>query len=101
MRALVGRGWRPRDCSTIDDYCGQLERWVFTAADLLDRRVVACAVSTVRREFAYRDSAGEQVRVRALRVSENGCWCQACQAFWEPTEFHWLARLPGCEPLPA
>jgi hypothetical protein len=41
------------------------------------------------------------VRVRALRVSETGCKCSACGAFWPPERFEWLARLRGCEPLPA
>lgn len=104
LRALAGRGWRPQDCDLIDDYCDRLERWVLTGADLLDRRpVVSLHVPCPRcgARFAYRDDAGESVRVRVLRVSENGCRCQACQAFWEPSEFHWLARLLGCEPLPA
>ncbi|MGZ4585861.1 MAG: DUF7340 domain-containing protein, partial [Mycobacterium sp.] len=42
--------------------------------------------------FAYRrDDAGD--RVRALRVSETGCRCQGCQAYWPPEQFEWLARL--------
>ena len=104
LRALASRGWRPQDCSTIDDYCGQIERWVLIATDLLDRRpVVSLHVPCPRcgAKFAYRDSAGEQVRVRALRVSEDGCKCLACGAFWAPDRFEWLARLLGCEPLPA
>ncbi len=39
--------------------------------------------------------------MRALRVSEDGARCEACWAFWSPNQFHWLARLLGCEPLPA
>ncbi|MGZ3303989.1 MAG: DUF7340 domain-containing protein [Isosphaeraceae bacterium] len=34
-------------------------------------------------------------------MSETGCTCLGCGAFWEPSEFHWLARLLGCAPLPA
>lgn len=98
LRALVGRGRRPQDCELIDDYCARLERWVLTATDLLDRRpVVNLHVPCPRcgARFAYRDSSGESVRVRALRVSESGCRCQACQAFWAPSEFHWLGAVVG------
>lgn len=50
--------------------------------------------------FAYRrDGAGDPVRVRALRVSETGCTCLACGAFFEPERFEWLARLIGCDPV--
>ena len=48
-----------------------------------------------------RDSAGELVRVRVLKVSETGCKCQACGASWGPDRFEWLARLLGCPALPA
>ncbi|MGZ4530362.1 MAG: DUF7340 domain-containing protein [Mycobacterium sp.] len=51
--------------------------------------------------FAYhRGGFGEWVRARALRVSETGCKCLTCGAFWEPERFHWLARLLGCAALP-
>ena len=104
LRTLVGRGWRPQDCQLIENHCAQLEKWVLAATDLLDRRpVVSLHVPCPRcgARFAYRDSAGEQVRVRALRVSELGCKCLSCGAAWAPSEFHWLARLLGCDPLPA
>ena len=55
-----------------------------------------------RARFAYHaNRAGENVRTRALRVSEDGCTCGECGAFWSPEQFHWLARLLGCQPLPA
>ena len=105
LHALASRGWRPQDCELIDDYCAQIERWVLTAADLLDRRpVVSLHVPCPRcsARFAHRrDGAGELVNVRALRVSEDGCKCSACGAFWPPERFEWSARLLGCDPLPA
>jgi hypothetical protein len=27
LHQLAGRGWRPQDCTLIDRYCGELERW--------------------------------------------------------------------------
>ncbi len=101
LHQLTARGWRPQDCLAIDDYRAQLERWVLTAAELLAEhpRVflhVACPRCGAR--TAYRtDSGGEQVRSWALRVSENGCKCSACGAFWPSDRFEWLAWLLGCE----
>jgi len=60
----------------------------------------ACRPSCGAR-FVYRQGAGESVRSWALRVSEDGCECSGCRAFWPPEEFHWLARLLGCVPLPS
>jgi hypothetical protein len=103
LRQLAARGWRPQDCDVIGGYCDRIERWAASAAELLDETLAvtlevpcpSCAAS-----FAYRrDGAGDRVRVRALRVSEAGCECQACKAFWGPEQFHWLARLLGCPPL--
>lgn len=49
-------------------------------------------------KFAYhRDGTGERVRVHALRVSETGCRCLECQAYWPPERFGLLARLLGCD----
>jgi uncharacterized protein with PIN domain len=59
---------------------------------------VACPRCGAR--FAYRDSAGEQVRTRALRVSEDGARCGACGAFWPLDRFEFLAKLLGCPSLP-
>jgi hypothetical protein len=103
LHQLAGRGWRPQDCGLVECYTGRIERWALVAGELLAEtpRVfleVACPRCGAR--FAYRDSAGEQVRTRALRVSEDGCVCQACGAFWPPDRFEWLARLLGCPSLP-
>ncbi len=105
LHQLAARGWRPQDCSLIDGYCAQLQRWAIGAAELLgpEPRVYLrepCPRCGAR--YAYRDGGtGERVRAPALKVSETGCGCGACGASWEPTEFHWLARLLGCPALPA
>lgn len=62
------------------------------------RRRWRCRAPAVRTSWAYRRGHGEQVRVRALRVSESGCECLACGAFWAPERFEWLAKLLGCTP---
>src|SRR5262249_13326036 len=93
---------RPQDVATIGHYCDELAHWTIAATELLapEPRVflpMPCPRCGAR--FAYRfNSSGEQVRTGgALRVSERGCECGACHAHWQPEEFHWLARLIGCE----
>jgi hypothetical protein len=100
----AARSFRPQDCALIDQHCGQVERWVLAAAELLaaeprvylHARCPRCAAA----DAYHRDGAGERVRTRALRVSESGCRCLACGASWGPERFHWLARLLGCPALP-
>jgi hypothetical protein len=104
LHQLVARGWRPCDTTAMGGYASRIEQWVIAAAELLDRRPVLhldvpCPSCAAR--WTYHRNAGEQVRVRALRVSEDGASCGACHAFWPPAEFHWLARLLGSASLPA
>jgi hypothetical protein len=102
LHQLTARSWRPQDCALINGYGAQLERWAMTAAELLaEIPTVALEVACPRCDASFmyrRDSAGDRVRVRTLRVSEAGCECLACGAFWPPERFEWLARLLGCDP---
>jgi hypothetical protein len=105
LHELAARGWRPQDCELIDGYCGRLQHWALTVAELLAPAVrvfLEMPCPRCRARFTYRrDDFGESVRMRALRVGEEGCRCGACGASWEPRQFHWLARLLGCPALPA
>jgi hypothetical protein len=105
LHTLTGRGFRPQDCAVLDGYSGQLERWVLRAAELLGDRPTAVALRlpcpSCGEKWAYRHSGAEVVRAWALKVTETGCECLACRAYWPPDQFEWLARLLGCEPLPS
>ena len=84
----------------MDDCSAQLERWARTAVELLaDHPKVFLHEPCPRcgARHAYHDSGGEQVRSWALKVSETGCVCLACGAFWGPERFGLLARLLGCD----
>ncbi|MGB8503512.1 DUF7340 domain-containing protein [Mycobacterium sp.] len=85
--------------------CDQLGRWALSAAELLGEQIRVFLQFPCPRcgeSFAYRrDDMGEWVRTRTLKVSESGCKCLRCGAGWPPEKFEWLARLLGCEPLPA
>jgi hypothetical protein len=104
LHQLIGRGYRPQDVALITGYSDRLQWWAITTTELLapEARVYlrqpcpACGA-----HHCYRDRSDERVRAPALKVSETGCWCGACQAFWSPDQFHWLARLLGCPALPA
>lgn len=92
LHQLAARGWRPQDCDLINGYYARLERWSFTAEELLgEHPSVALELACPRCEarFAYRRSNGwgDQVRVWALKLSADGCTCLACGAFWEPERF--------------
>jgi hypothetical protein len=97
LHQLAGRGWRPQDCALMTFYVGEIGRWVVAAEGLLAPPVrvdlhMPCPSCGAR--FAYLDDdAGDEMRVWALRVSETGCRCRACQAFWPPERFEFLARL--------
>jgi hypothetical protein len=97
LHQLAGRGRRPQDCRLMAFYTGELGHWVVTAEGFLTPPVrvdlhMPCPSCGAR--FTYRrDDAGDRVRVRALRLSETGCRCQASQAWWPPEQFEWLARL--------
>ncbi len=33
LHQLAARGWRPQDCSVLESYCAQLQRWVIADGD--------------------------------------------------------------------
>jgi hypothetical protein len=106
LHQLAGHGWRPQDYELLSGYCGAIEKWVIATAELLGDRQVAVALRlpcpSCGEQFVYRHNGSESpVRSWALRVSEDGCECQVCRAYWPPQEFHWLAKLLGCETLPS
>ncbi|MCH9735647.1 MAG: hypothetical protein K0U78_14045 [Actinomycetia bacterium] len=90
----------------MDAISGQLERCVVETSQLLGDEVMVvwlrmpCPSCGSRLSYR-RSSGGEPVRSDALRVSEDGCDCLVCRATWSPDQFPWLARLLGCEELPA
>jgi hypothetical protein len=97
LHQLATAGFRPQDCRLIGFYTSEIGRWVSTAQGLLAPVPQVDLPHPCPRcgaRFAYHPAgAGEQVRVRALRVSDTGCRCQACQAYWPPEQLTWLARL--------
>jgi hypothetical protein len=97
LHQLAARGWRPQDCGRIDAYSGRIERWVVLAAELLaaaPRVFLEAPCPRCGAKFSYhRNADGERVRTRALRVSEDGCVCGSCGAFWSPDD---STGSPGC-----
>lgn len=102
LRLFVGQQWRPQDTRSVEQIAGIVEAWVSEIEGLLDpisTKYVSAACPACGERWAYRtDSAGEQVRVPALRiVTETGCTCQACGASWGPEKYLFLCNLLGFE----
>lgn len=101
LRGLTKRNWRPQDTRGIEQIADACEGWVKDINTLLDppprwtlpAACPRCMVAVVRRK----DSGGELVRQPALQLSAGGCRCIACQAFWPPLQFTFLASLLGYE----
>jgi hypothetical protein len=104
LHQLAGHGWRPQDCELLEGYSTQVEKWLIGAGELLGDRQVAVALRlpcpSCGERFVHRRSGDEWVRVWSLKVTEEGCECQGCRAFWPPNQFEWLAKLLGCAALP-
>ncbi len=100
LRAVAARAWRPQDVGLLERYRDELLRWTQAATELLTptpRVFLPMPCPRCSAAVAYhRSGTGERVRTRALQVSETGCQCLACGAFWEPERFEWLARLLEC-----
>lgn len=105
LRQIAAQDRRPQDCELLDAYSATVEAWAVRAAELLGDKPpevalrLPCPSCGVR--FIHRHANGENVRAWALRVSEDGARCQACEATWQPEQFEFLARLLGCPALPA
>lgn len=105
LHRLVGRPWRPQDCSEIDGMCDQLEKWSTDMSELVGEAPVVVPLrlpcpSCGQRFFYRRNRSEETVRSDCLRVSESGAECLGCRAEWAPDQFEWLAKLLGCPALP-
>ena len=77
---------------------------MISASELLGDRALAVPLRmpcpSCGARYARRRINGEIARVDTLKLTEAGCECAECRATWAPSEFHFLARLLGCESLP-
>lgn len=97
------RKWRPQDVRQIEQITGAVAEWAAQIDALLDppkRWTLPYPCPACGERTAYRrDSGGERVRQQALQISEQGCTCGACKAYWPPDKFTWLGRV--LESLPS
>ena len=105
LRATAERDRRPQDCELLDGMTARVEGWTLQAVDVLGDKPPEVALRlpcpACSRRYVHRLSAGERVRSSALRVSEAGARCLACEASWEPSKLEFLAKLLGLPALPA
>ena len=102
LTILAGKSWRPQDTDTITNYALAVSRWSDQIDQLLDpehvKHISTPCPSCGKKDIYRKDSAGERVRQPALRiVTETGCECQACGAFWGPSKYLFLCKLLGFE----
>lgn len=99
LHHLQQHGFRPQDCTAINQISDICEQWVASIKALLDPppRVglpspcPQCGARTV-----YRHDSGELVRQAALQIGPQGCQCGRCRTVWTPDAFVFLAtRLLG------
>ncbi len=101
LRALASRRWAPPDTTQVREYADEIQSWTLSIRALLEPEsvkqvTVACPSCGTR--WVYRNHAGEQVRQSALQiVTDTGCKCLECRAFWPPSSYLWLCRLIGLE----
>jgi hypothetical protein len=98
LTALRARSWRPQDTHAITQIVGALTNWTERIQALLDPEHIkhidakcpACGTKTIYRN----DSTGERIRQPALQlITDLGCTCNACGAFWAPPYYMHLCRL--------
>lgn len=100
LNTLADKGWRPQDVDHVNTITAAVQRWCDSIDALLDpehvKHITAACPSCGKKTMYRKDSAGETVRQPALRIVTNtGCECQACGAFWAPDRYLFLCRLLG------
>ena len=105
LRTTAGReDRRPQDCELLDGMTARVKGWTLQAVEVLRDKPPEVALRlpcpACSKRYVHRLSAGERVRSSALRVSEVGARCLACEASWEPSKLEFLAKLLGLPALP-
>lgn len=92
------RGW----AASVQQFPEEVERclamtdkWIQQIGDLLNpvrRWELAGPCPSCGERFVVRESEDGKAKSSALTVSKIGAQCGACEASWQPTEFHELAE---------
>lgn len=114
LRLIQARKWRVEDVALVEDIAAQIDVWVekiqaklnpepviYLMAPAPARGPASC--TACGKDYVWRRDAsdnGKPKRQPALRVTKDGCRCQACGATWEPGSLRLLAAALGY-PLPA
>ena len=99
LRALAAKRWRPQDERQVRAAAVEIQSWRASIRALVEPehvKTISAPCPSCGRRWHYRQNAGETVRVPTLQlVTETGCRCLSCQAFWPPEKFLFLCRLLG------
>lgn len=94
--------WTPQDVERLTAYTTKLQQWTAGGAELLGDRMTSIALRkpcpSCGQLWTHRRAGAENVRCYALRASDTGAQCLACNATWTPDQYRFLARLLGVTP---
>lgn len=102
LQVMADKSWRPQDTEHVFSISITVAKWSDSIDQLLDPehvKHISTACPSCSQTHVYRkDSAGDRVKQPALRIVTNtGCECQACGAFWGPSKYLFLCKLLGFE----
>jgi len=100
LRALAVKRFRPQDTRQVREYAAELQSFALSIRALAEpahvKEIAQPCPSCGKRYWYRQNSSGEKVRTASLQlVTEQGCTCLSCKAFWPPERFLWLARVLG------
>lgn len=97
LRELAAHNWTPQETQTAEDLADTIEKWTLTAEQILNEAPASVPLRlpcpACSKLWTYRRTETENVRTYALRASENGATCGACNAEWPVEQYEWLSRV--------
>lgn len=99
LEAVKQHGWRPQDCKLMLNYSSTLDVFSKRVEQLFAPKPIALsdACPECESRWVYREQDGEEIRVAALQITENGATCgnPECRANWPVEYLPMLGKLLG------
>jgi hypothetical protein len=99
LEAVKQHGWRPQDCKLMLAYSGKLDVFSKRAEALFAPKPIGLpdACPECGERWVYRLQDGEQIRVCALQITEDGATCgnPLCRANWPVERLQILGKILG------
>jgi hypothetical protein len=99
LTAVSQHGWRPQDCKLMLTYSAKLDAFSSRAEGLFSPKPIALSHECPEcgERWVYRDQDGEEIRMAALQITENGATCgnSECRANWPVERLPLLGKILG------